>query len=403
MKTVLTSPQRSGAVWHLAAFAAGIAISLTMLALVGRRAAEKNFHPGFTRFHRDIAPDTKYYPTVREMMAIARERAAGGKILVVVGGNSVLYGVGQPAGHVWTEQLQRELGKAYAVVNLAMRGAGVTDCGAVVAEALRKEFPRQIYLANASPTQPSFPDGTISYRFVFWEAYYKGLLMEDPDRAAAIKETYRIRPKTIENLPEQRLRAALDSVLYFGDTWNRCAFERFNTVWTQERSHGLDSFAPRHIYPDNEPDYLTFSAADRLFTGPRFDAELGFTRDVSLRAFSVGRDGGWEPYQPAWDQLAESIGTAIPGSLRARTLIVLTHNSPYYLDKLTPAEQSRDELAHTLSVQVWQRAGYEAFDCGRGYTVEDYGDRIHLSSTGGDKLARQISSEVRRIAAKLHY
>ena len=403
MNPSIASPQKSSAIWQLAAFAAGIAASFTTLAVFGRRAAEKNFHPSFTRFHRDIAPDTKYYPTARELMGIAREKASGGKILVIVGGNSVLYGVGQPAGHIWTERLQRELGPAYAVVNFAMRGAGVTDFAAVIAEALRAEFPRQVYLANASPTQPSFPDGTITYRFVFWDAYYKGLLIDDPERAAAITETYRIRPETIENLPEQRLRAALDSFLYFGDAWNRFAFERCNTVWTQERFHGLDSFAPRKIYPDNEPDYLTFPAANRLFTGPRFDAELGFARDVSLRAFTVGREGGWEPYQPAWDQLAQSIGTSMPHSLRARTLIVLTHNSPYYLNKLTPAEQSRDELAHTLSVQVWQRAGYEAFDCGRDYTVADYGDRIHLSSTGGDKLAQQIAGEVRRIATKLHY
>ncbi len=403
MNTAIPAPRNRAAIWQLAAFAAGIAVALTSLAVIGRRSAEKNFHPGFTRFHRDIAPDTKYYPTIHEMMAIAREQAAGGKILVIVGGNSILYGVGQPAGHVWTERLQSELGHAYAVVNFAMRGAGVTDCGAVVAEALRTEFPRQIYLANASPTQPSFPDGTLVYRFVFWEAYYKGLLIDDPARAAAIKETYRLRPDTIEDLPEQKVRGALDSVLAFGDVWNRVTFETLNTIWSRERTQGLESFAPRKIYPDNEPDYLAFPDSDRFPTGARFEAELGFARDVSVRAFTAGKNDGWEPYQPAWDQLAETIRSSMPSSLRARTLIVLTRNSPYYLAKLTPAEQTRDDLAYTLSVQVWQHAGYEAFDCGRGYTVDDYGDRIHLSSTGGEKLAQQIAGEVRRIAAKLHY
>ena len=227
--------------------------------------------------------------------------------------------------------------------------------------------------------------------------------MADPGRTAAIKETYRLRPDTLENLSEQRVRAALDAVLSFGDVWNRFSFESCNTTWTSERAHGLDSFAPRKIYPDNEPNLLAIPVVDRLPTGPRFDAELGFTRDVSLKAFTPGKNGGWEPYQPAWDQLAESIGAAIPSSLRARTLIVLTRNSPHYLTRLTPAEQDRDDLAHTLSVQVWQHAGYEAFDCGRGYTAGDYGDRIHLSTTGGDKLATQIAGEVRRIAAKLRY
>jgi hypothetical protein len=76
---------------------------------------------------------------------------------------------------------------------------------------------------------------------------------------------------------------------------------------------------------------------------------------------------------------------------------------PYYLGQFTPAELKRDDLAHQLSVQTWRRAGYEAFDCGRGYAVEDYGDRIHLSSTGGDRLALQVAGEVRRIANKLNY
>jgi hypothetical protein len=397
------SPSSKNVRWQLAAFTLGIVVSIVALAANGRREANRNFHPGFTRFHRDIAPDTKYYPTVRELMAIARERAAGEKILVIVGGNSILYGVGQPAGRVWSEQLQRELGPGYAVVNFAMRGAGVTDCGAVVAEALRTEFPRQIYLANAAPTQPSFPDGTVSYRFVFWDAYYKGLLVDDAPRAAAIKETYRSRPATFEGLTEQRVRSALDSVLSFGDVWNRFTFERCNTTWSSERKRGLDSFAPRKVYPDDEPDYLASPDSERLPGGSRFDAELDFARDVTLHAFTPGKNGGWEPYQPAWDQLAESIGSAIPASLRARTLIVLTRNNPHYFARMTPAEQKRDDLAYTLSVQVWQKAGYEAFDCGRNYSAGDYGDRIHLSSTGGNKLAGQLASEVRRIAAKLNY
>ncbi len=403
MNASASSPKTAGAIWLLAAFAAGIIVSLTTLAVVGRQAAEKNFHPGFTRFHQKIAPDTKYYPTIHEMMAIVRERAAGGKILVVVGGNSILYGVGQPAGHVWTERLQRELGPAYAVVNLAMRGAGVTDCAAVVAEALRTEFPRQIYLANASPTQASFPDGTPSYRFVFWEAIAKGLLIDDPTRTEAIRERYRLRPDTLGGLPEQRLREALDAILSFDDFWNRFTFATCNTIWTRERPVGLDSFAPRKIYTDNEPDYLTFPILDRRPTGWRFDAELGFSRDVSLLAFTLAPSGLWVPNQPLWDALAKSIGGAIPPSLRARTLIILTRNNPYYLDRLTPAEQQRDDLAHTLSVQVWQHAGCESVDCGRGYTIDDYGDRIHLSSTGGEKLAQQIATEVRRISTKLQY
>lgn len=403
MTTPTASRRFADGLWDLVVFGSGVVAAVVLLTVAGRRSAEHNFHPGFTRFHRDIAPDTKYYPTVREMMAIARERAAGGKILVIVGGNSILYGVGQPASHVWTEQLQRELGPNFAVVNFAMRGAGVTDCAAVVAEALRNECPKQIYLANSSPTQPALADGTIAYRWVFWEAYDKGLLIDDPQRASAVREAYQIRPDARTGLDELRIRGKLDSFLNFGDLWNRFTFAVGNTTWTWERSASWESFAPRRTFPDNEPDYLTFSSADRLHTGARFDAELGFARSVSLLGFTQGKGGSWEPFQPVWEELAKSIDAAIPRALRARTLVVLTRNSPYYLDKFTAAERQREDLAYQLSVQIWQQAGYEAIDCGRGYTIGDYGDRIHLSSTGGDKLAQQLAAEVRRIAGKLGY
>jgi len=42
--------------------------------------------------------------------------------------------------------------------------------GAVVAEALRREYPRQIYIANAIPTQPIEAAGSVIYRFMFWDA-----------------------------------------------------------------------------------------------------------------------------------------------------------------------------------------------------------------------------------------
>ena len=63
----------------------------------------------------------------------------------------------------------------------------LADAASVAAEALAKEFPRQIYIANAAPTQAPTPGGSLVYRWVYWDAYYKGLLIDDPARAPLVK------------------------------------------------------------------------------------------------------------------------------------------------------------------------------------------------------------------------
>ena len=75
----------------------GFGLGLVLLVGLGRTTEQRDFHPKFTRFHPNMAPETLYYPTVAEMSAIVRRRCRPDQILVIVGGNSILYGVGQPA------------------------------------------------------------------------------------------------------------------------------------------------------------------------------------------------------------------------------------------------------------------------------------------------------------------
>jgi len=57
----------------------------------------RDHYPRFTRFIPAISPEVSYYPTVAEMCAIVRARHRPGQVLVIVGGNSIFYGSGQPA------------------------------------------------------------------------------------------------------------------------------------------------------------------------------------------------------------------------------------------------------------------------------------------------------------------
>jgi len=119
----------------------GALIGFAAMCGLGRYVAGIDYHPNFVRLTQWDSPETKYYPTVNELIAIVRHEIKPGQILVIVGGNSVLRGVGQPPARIWTKRLQQELGGGYCVFNFAYDGSPAANGGAVVAEALRKEFP----------------------------------------------------------------------------------------------------------------------------------------------------------------------------------------------------------------------------------------------------------------------
>jgi|GEM_PF-5051947 len=168
--------------FHPRWFFAGLGVGLLLMAWLGHRATKGDYHPRFTRFFPAISPEANYYPTVDEMCAIVRARCRPDQVLVIVGGNSVLQGVAQPAEVMWSVKLQEQLGDRYCVINFALRGATPTDGGAVIAEVLRKEFPRQIYIANEKAVMGIFPLGNAVYRFIMWQAYFGGRLLSDSRR-----------------------------------------------------------------------------------------------------------------------------------------------------------------------------------------------------------------------------
>ena len=381
---------------------AGVIAGVAVMCLFGRWAARENYHREFTRTTPWMAPSTNYYPTASELANIVRHQAKPGTVLVIVGGNSVFYGLGQPPGRVWTTYLQRELGSGYSVVNLALPGAAITDGGAVIAEILRDEYPRQVYLANVWACQSPEPGGSLAYRYIFWDARYKGLLIDDPARNEAMNRAFAL-PGLGAGITELQCRMLLDRLLYFQDGWNYLTYRKFGTVWGHYPLGDIWG-KPRDGYPDVEADFLTIPAA-RRFAG-NFDAtDLSIVRNQSELAFEPGDAGSptWKAKPAMWQKFKDSIDPLFPGVLKKRTLIVVSRNCPYFIEKLSPVEQERDELAHLMTVQKWRESGYEAMDYGSGFVIEDYGDRVHLTSLGGAKLAKLVAVKVREMSHQLGY
>lgn len=379
-------------------FATGFVLGLIVLALLGRQAARHDYHPDFTRFFPAIAPEGSYYPTVEEMSAIVRARCRPEQILVIVGGNSVLQGVWQPADVLWTRRLQEQLGEHYCVVNFALRGAFATDGGAVIAEALRKEFPRQIYIANEVPGRVINPLGREDYRTIFWHGYFGGYLLSDGARNAAVRAQLRAHP---DFLPTA-LTAGLDRVFRFDDVWNWLAFVHLNTLSSFYAEGPPAMFSPRRLFTDSEPDGSPLTLEQRYLPAAR-EAEMKILRATTESTYVRGADGGWHWLPEAQEACEQGYQEAFPAPLRARTLMLIGRDSPFYRNQLSPDERARDEQAVRDTVDALRRHGYAAIDYGTDFGPEDYGDRIHLAPSGGLKLATGVAAQIRTMTETLHY
>jgi hypothetical protein len=382
----------------------GALIGFAAMCGLGRYVAGIDYHPNFVRLTQWDSPEAKYYPTVNELIAIVRHEMKPGQILVIVGGNSVLRGVGQPPARIWTKRLQDELGSGYHVFDFSYDGSPAANGGAVVAEALRNQFPRQIYLANDTPTHGGgYPTGSPAYRFDNWEAYYKGMLLDDPVRNAEIKLSHAI-PEYYNAefaVPELKIREWLDRFCYFQDLWNYVTFTQVNTVWGSY----LPSFlSPRGSYPDPEPDSLQSPLSARFPNDAAATAaEMAIVRGDSIYAYNKGPDGKWQIYQPVWDEFETEAHAVIPDGLKKRTLMLVGYPAPYFVSRLAPDEAERNDLTFQHSVAEWEKSGYESLIYGKDFVLDDYCDRIHLTSRGGNKLADLVAPKIRAMAQKLGY
>src|SRR5437899_5537979 len=94
-------------------FLLGFALAFLSCVAAGYFSSARNLFENFTRFHQLIAPESNFYPTARQVRTLARAVLDRSKTNVIVGGSSVMYGVGQPADQIWTKELSKILGGDY--------------------------------------------------------------------------------------------------------------------------------------------------------------------------------------------------------------------------------------------------------------------------------------------------
>ncbi len=378
----------------------GAACSFLACCLAGRVGSQRNLFDRFERFHLYLNPSTYFYPTASQVRALGAARLEPDRIAVIVGGNSILYGVGQSEAEVWTRELQARLGDGYRVLNLAQWGAAAHECGASVAEALAAERPRLILIGLTCPTGfPGYADG-LTYPYFFWDAYYKGLLQPDPGRAKALAELPAERPG-LPPLQEMRARALLNSGCYFDDLWTAAAYRCGGTVWNPAMPDSW--YRPRREL--GEPGSSAPPPVGRRYAPEVLDREMKLVSGYFPLGCRKDAAGRWavDPSAPAWASLEENARRCFPEPCRKRTLIVVQTESPYYLDRLPADERALYFVLSRRTAEKLEGAGFAALDMGDGFTAADFADRPHLAASGGVKLADRVAVRVRRLADELGY
>jgi hypothetical protein len=373
----------------------GVVAGFLACTVAGRQAAQKNAFRKFVRLNPYLEQETSYYPTASQFAATARAQCPPGsnKTLVVIGGNSIFNGSGQKGPALWSRVLQGELGDGYHVINFSAPGAGPADTGGVVFQMLAREYPRMLFVTNTEPGYYAPPESS-AYAYLFWDAYCKGALPEDPARAARLA-----RGIEAGKWLDYRLGRGMNALFHFNDLWTGVAYERVSTVWTSWLKGR--SFQARRRLPDWHDKRPVIQPTDQWFEGllPGHLEALRRRRSVAPERFQQGSDGSWMQTEESLRREKEEIAALVPRPLEQRTIVVFTPINPWFLSRLTNDERSRVEASYRHGVMLMEEAGFNAmslFD--QGFQPGDFGDTVHLSPSGGKRLAHLVAASVRQLA-----
>ncbi len=370
----------------------GVLAGFLIAVIAGHQAAGFSKPSRFQRFHQHISPDAAFYPPFSMLENLALARWQPGKTVVLIGGNSVFNGVGQPLSELWSVHLQDLLGPRFVVVNLSFRGAYASEGAALTAESLLRRGVPVIYVTNAGPGPMARPYES-TYAYLFWDGLAQHELLDNPARTRELQLRQRVLPAVItDGMKAKQLGGTLNAWLRFDDLWHHIGYRHFFTVWSYVAHENF--LRPKDRWPDFEP--TAPPVADRFQA--LFDTEMAITRGFGQTMMEPDGSGGWKPVSSILQQAGLDIDEIFAPQLKSRMLVVLVRNCPYYIDRLPPTEQKRDRATYTAYQTLWREHGINCVVAGSNFAADDYFDRVHLVGSGGLKLAEIVAASVRPMA-----
>jgi hypothetical protein len=325
---------------------------------------------------------------------------------VVVGGSSVLMGAGQPIRHLWTKKLQQELGDGYCVFNLATPGGGLAGYASVAMEMLAKEYADAYLVSDSHVPQQYPPDGRVWFKHFFWDAYYKGLLKNSPVKREAErmeqidKGNARDTPADRARTEQVRLGMWVDSYLYFNDLWTWFHYNHHMTIF----SPALASYnwGPRKVLPDYDYE-ADLNEARKLKQYPAEDSSSFKSELAVVRRFLKNM-----VLPPEGPKLGDDFVAMAESAVRdyamtdyaGKILITIVPDSPYYLDRLPPGEREIRAYRSGWEMATFEKYGYRTVMLDN-VLAEDFADRPHLNTFGGNKLAAKVAERIKSLKGEV--
>ncbi|MGA2015806.1 MAG: hypothetical protein ABSH26_02555 [Opitutaceae bacterium] len=371
----------------------GVVLGFGLCSLAGRIVSDRPMFEHFVRFHGAISPSNYFYPTASELASYVRNTVPRSKYLVVVGGASYFRGTGQNPDELWTLELQRLLGDDYAVVNFAMDQSGVTSFAGVAFQILAREYPRIAYVANASPVVVDPIDGGEVYRYVFWDAYYKGMIPLPAPWSERVRELAREERADPAGL-ELHLGKWIDQFTHACDLWTYVGYKYIFTVWSDGMPDTLTS--ARGEYIDGSDQDLAQRQRDlrrNLDYRQRYEE---MNRDFATKGFVRNKSGNWELDPVAFDIISQLSETMFPDSVKSKCFLVLVRANPFFEQAFTADDWRRHETMFRQGQLAFEKAGYRVVQLPESdFTPDDFVDGGHYMVSGGRKVARAVSIAIK--------
>lgn len=380
-------------------FFLGVCIGILICTLAGRKLSDKGYFENFARIGGAHSNGTAFLVTASQISALIRTTCRSDQILVLAGGSSIIMGTGQPISYVWTKKLQEILGRRYCVYNLASPAGWLTGYGSVTMNMVGKEF-KDVFLVSNSLNPPKDADGQIEYKHFFWDAYYKGLLENglvnySDERIRKINETHlKADDKTKVRIEQMKIGMWLDSFLYFNDLWTFVHYTMGQTIYS--KNSGPYNWKPQGSIPDydwrfDEAEIRTlkhYPAPD----SPQFEVTLNMVRGHAPRYFKTLPEGRFLIEELIIQN--ETLIKEYPLTDVAEKIIITQDiHSPYYISRLSEAEQLEyAELTKRIE-ETWMHNGYHVISMD-GMGPEDYADMMHPNVLGGWKYAEKVSAKI---------
>jgi hypothetical protein len=371
-----------------APFFAGVVAGFVACCILGRVAASHFVFADFERFFKPIQPQTFFYPTASELLSHVRHTVPKDKTLVLVGGASYFRGYGQNRDDLWTLDLQRRLGPGHAVVNFAIDAAAPTDFAGAMYQVLWNRYPKVDYVANIGPTEAPTPDGGPAYRYVFWDAYYKGLLPAVVSASPAVRKTKADEMKTSDG-EELHLGKWLDAWTYSCDLWTYVGYHWLFTVWSWDGTKETPFKARKDYHEAYETQFLR---VQREFRDLK-DYDENSENSARLSAHHILSPAEWADTRRRWNLM-------FPPALRARCFLVLVRGNPYFMRILTAAEHQSLEDKMRTGAEIMEELGYSPIQFPTSeFTQDDFLDGGHFVASGGRKVARGVEAAIQQVEA----